>query len=429
MRRRRMPPTALTAPCLDHRDSDVSRTPERRQHSEHIAREDSGRADLSREIMESFARSSGLVGELSPRRYLWTDAFAVCNYLGLWTATGEDRYRESALRLIDQVHRVLGRHREDDPRSGWISGLPPEEGDLHPTAGGLRIGKPLPERARGEPPDPREEWERDGQYYHYLTRWMHALSRTYVSTGDTTLHRWAVELAEAAHGGFVRRDRSEPYMVWKMSIDLSRPLVPSMGAHDPLDGLLTLIDLDATAPDGAESLRDEIAELAVMCRGRRWATDDPLGVGGLLVDLHRAVRMAGYRPFDAAAGDSEGSRGDELTAALLADALPSLDAIAAIGALEGPADRRLAFRELGLAIGLAALERLEPGDVAELPSRHGTADPSELLERLQARLPMREEVLKFWLDPNHRRAGTWTDHEDINRVMLATALAPDGYLG
>lgn len=379
--------------------------------------------------MESFARSTGLVGDLPPRRYLWTDAFAVCNYLGLAEATAEDRYRAMAVRLIDQVHRILGRHREDDARTGWISDLSPEEGARHPTAGGLRIGKPLPERRSGEPPDPREEWERDGQYYHYLTRWMHALNSTYRTTADASFHRWAVELAEAAQAAFVRHDRPEPRMVWKMSIDLSRPLVPSMGAHDPLDGLLTLCDLQATAPVGARALREEIVELAGMCRGRRWATDDPLGAGGVLVDLLRAVRLAGRWPFDATAETGGGWGGDELTAALLADALSSLDAIAAIHALDGPAERRLAFRELGLAIGLAALERLEAFDVAELPSRSAIADPTEVLGTLQARLSIRDTVLEFWLDPSHRSAATWTDHRDINQVMLATALAPDGYLG
>ena len=31
-----------------------------------------------------------------PQRYLWTDAFAVCNYLGLADATGDDRYEHLA---------------------------------------------------------------------------------------------------------------------------------------------------------------------------------------------------------------------------------------------------------------------------------------------------------------------------------------------
>ena len=75
-------------------------------------------------IMDEFARSTGLEppGE-SPRRYLWTDAFAVCNFLELWRRTGEDKYKELALRLVDQVHHILGKHREDDSRKGWISGL------------------------------------------------------------------------------------------------------------------------------------------------------------------------------------------------------------------------------------------------------------------------------------------------------------------
>jgi hypothetical protein len=34
--------------------------------------------------------------------------------------------------------------------------------------------------------DEQLEWDRDGQYYHYLTKWMHALSRMGQSTGDST---------------------------------------------------------------------------------------------------------------------------------------------------------------------------------------------------------------------------------------------------
>ena len=55
-----------------------------------------------------FAERTGLISDLPPKRYLWTDAFAVCNFLGLAQATGEERYTALALRLIDQVHQVLG---------------------------------------------------------------------------------------------------------------------------------------------------------------------------------------------------------------------------------------------------------------------------------------------------------------------------------
>ncbi|MFN2367171.1 MAG: hypothetical protein ABR523_12035, partial [Desulfurivibrionaceae bacterium] len=133
-----------------------------------------------KEIMQRFAVETGLQGKGKPRRYLWTDAFAVCNYLELNRLTGEDKYTELALGLVDQVHRVLGRHRDDDSRTGWLSGLDEEEGGAHPARGGLRIGKPLRERRPGEPQDNRLEWDRDGQYFHYLTKWIHALHRVSV---------------------------------------------------------------------------------------------------------------------------------------------------------------------------------------------------------------------------------------------------------
>ena len=31
-------------------------------------------------------------------------------------------------------------------------------------------------------------------------------------------------------------------------------------------------------------------------------------------------------------------------------------------------------------------------------------------------------------NPRKRKTNTWTEHRDINMVMLATSLAPDGYL-
>jgi len=66
----------------------------------------------------------------------------------------------------------IGRHRADDPRRG-LDQRARRGGRL----GGLRIGKPLPERGAGEPVDERLEWDRDGQYFHYLTKWMHALDQ------------------------------------------------------------------------------------------------------------------------------------------------------------------------------------------------------------------------------------------------------------
>ena len=153
--------------------------------------------------MSDFAKRTGLSPPAQhPDRYLWTDAFAVCNYLALFKRTGDQQYRRCATALIGQVHRVLGRYRDDDVRSGWISGLDEEFGRCHPTAGGLRIGKPLKERNANEALDDRLEWDRDGQYFHYLTKWIHALCQAAFVTGELDYSRWAVALGNAAFKGF-----------------------------------------------------------------------------------------------------------------------------------------------------------------------------------------------------------------------------------
>jgi hypothetical protein len=120
---------------------------------------------------------------------------------------------------------------------------------MHPTQRGLRIGKRLNERKPGVPYDDRLEWDRDGQYFHYLTKWMHALNRMSRVTREQKYNQWAIELAQAAHDGFtyVPLSGGRPRMYWKMSTDLSRPLVPSMGQHDPLDGFITFSVLQITA--------------------------------------------------------------------------------------------------------------------------------------------------------------------------------------
>jgi hypothetical protein len=371
---------------------------------------------LAQSLMADFAGSTGLTGRAPPRRYLWTDAFAVCNFLGLYRQTGEDCFLKLALDLVDQVHNILGRHRNDDPRPGWISGLSEEEGERHPTRGGLRIGKPLNERGADEPADSRLEWDQDGQYFHYLTKWMHALCRMARETGEPRYLRWAAELAAAAHKAFT--DETFPggpkRMVWKMSIDLTRPLVSSMGQHDPLDGLVRYLELQAaTGLDARDraSLEAPIADATEMCQGARWATDDPLGIGGLLDD---AARLAGL-----VFGCGVGRR--PLLHQILIAADRSLRAFELSSPLHDPAEHRLAFRELGLAIGLSGLESI----------RNFVQADDELYARVRdllLNLPLADQIRTFWSDPAHRRTRTWMEHRDINTVMLATSLEPEGYL-
>lgn len=377
-------------------------------------------------IMTNFAERTGLRNStLPPRRYLWTDAFAVCNFLELFRLTGKELYKENAEYLVSQVHRVLGRHREDDSRCSWISGLDEEKGEQHPTHGGLRIGKELPERGRDEPFDEHLEWDRDGQYFHYLTKWMHALNCVARVTGDSRHNRWAVELAKTAHSRFtyIPWDGGPMRMYWKMSIDLSYPLVPSMGQHDPLDGLITYQQLQATTVKLSDShadssLETEITEMTAMCEGMTWATYDPLGIGGLLSDAFRLVQIM----VDGNVRDSE------RLVSLLRDAEVGLKSFAQSRSLEASADYRLAFRELGLTIGLHAIAKMQRA-IEQHPEKF--SNQHELRARLSGLaqyLPLIERIESFWLEPSNQQSNTWTEHHDINTVMLATSLAPDGYL-
>ena len=375
-------------------------------------------------LMNGFAERTGLDSGRPQRRYLWTDAFAVCNFLVLGRRTGNKRYTDLALRLVDQVHRTLGRHRDDDLRQGWISGLDEREGEKHPTRGGLRIGKPLPERGAEEPFDERLEWERDGQYFHYLTKWMHALDQTSRSTGDTRFNTWARELAAAAHDAFTYQPAAgrKPRMYWKMSIDLKRALVPSMGQHDPLDGYVTAMQLRASAaglpqPVDGPDLEEVIRAFSAMSEGSELVSPDPLGIGGLLVDAYRVAQLM-----------QQGEVPDErLLERLITAAYMGLRYYAGTGELQAVAEYRLAFRELGLAIGLQAVERMWD----EIKQNHIAVRPEvrAQLEALVRYASLGDEIEAFWRLPDNQHTSTWSEHRDINEVMLATRLLPDGFLG
>jgi hypothetical protein len=376
-------------------------------------------------LMMRFAERTGLSSSRAPRRYLWTDAFAVCNFLGLARVTGDERYRALALRLVDQVHHTLGRHRHDDPRRGWLSGLDDRQGEEHPTRGGLRIGKSLPERAPGERPDDLLEWDRDGQYFHYLGKWMHCLDQAARATGETRYNVWARELAATAYRAFTYRPPGggSPRMHWKMSVDLSRALVPSMGQHDPLDGYVTCLQLQATAaavpaspaePDLSEAAR---AFAAMVDRGAL-ASADPLGLGGLLSDAARLAQLMRAGAFE----------DETLLEDLLAAAAAGLRYYVRQPDLHQPADRRLAFRELGLAIGLHAPALIR--ETIELETAAIAADSTVriLLDALNEHRELGRRIESFWRDPANQRGQAWTEHRDINEVMLATSLAPEGFL-
>jgi hypothetical protein len=131
-------------------------------------------------------------------------------------------------------------------------------------------------------------------------------------------------------------------MFWKMSIDLSRPLVPSMGHETP----------------AKKALQRE----------------------------------------------------------LLAAALEGLSHYVQERKLERPASQRLAFRELGLAIGLSAVELMASSVDA---SRGHDNHLRTLLEPLRLRGELAAQIRSFWLDPEHRRSATWSEQRPGDSLIPA----------
>ena len=377
-----------------------------------------GYLNLAMSLMDQFAERTGLSpARVGPKRYLWTDAFAVCTFLELERLTGLEKYYRLASDLVGQVHAVLGRHREDDPRTNWISGLSEEEGRRHPTAGGLRIGKPLNERRPGEPLDERLEWERDGQYFHYLTKWTQALGRFSRRTERSDVLHWAMELAVSAQRAFTASPGpGQPKrMYWKMSIDLSRPLVPSMGQHDPLDGLMACLQLMANHVSEQDtelsSLDGTYADLAGMAAWINPVTEDPLGIGGLLQNALIAGRLV-----------AEGQCRDTALPALLVEAATSGLNVTAREQFVLPAASRLAFRELGLSIGLKAVPRLQGILDRNTDSFASSTRLKRRLEELMHELPLACQIEDFWIKAESREVPAWQEHLDINTVMLAASV-------
>jgi hypothetical protein len=221
-------------------------------------------------------RSGGYRG-----RYLWSDAFGVINLLTMHKeycqagndTVNDDRYLVIAGRLIDTVHAVLGWTRDG------LSRLPGATDD-NPLGGGLRIGK-----------TDEHGSDCDGQYHHYLTIWMFALNRMSKVSGKNAYNRMAVQLARAIHPKFfVNRSGPKPRMVWKMSMDLSAPLVSSEGNLDPIDGFVVFRILQAAAMEAGdgEVLTEEINDYKrVMERkGKHFVSSDTLDLGMTLWTTH-----------------------------------------------------------------------------------------------------------------------------------------------
>lgn len=264
------------------------------------------------------------------KRYLWTDAFGVCNFITLYRESGNNPiYLDMADALIADVHNTLGRHRHGGARLGPST-------DEEPLKGGLRIGKQANE----------DEEDGDEKYFHYLTKWMFALNRMSIARSNEYYNDLAIDLAKSVHGRFVYDTTKErPRMYWKMSIDLTKPLVRSEGNLDPFDGYMTYRVLARHCTRSKDVLNTEIAQMQrmVLNKYRLYTSHDPLDLGEALWICHWFVDE-----------DGEEALGKEEWAVKVTNV--SLQALERLYMADlfttHPSAYRLAFREFGTTIGV-----------------------------------------------------------------------------
>ena len=97
------------------------------------------------------------------------------------------------------------------------------------------------------------------------------------------------------------------------------------------------------------------------------------------------------------------------------------------GYLKHPAGRRLAFRELGLATGLRAV----PLIVTKFQNENKAFGRPALLRLIDLLLHyerLSDEIIDLWLPYAEDPDESWKAHQDIDDVMLATAIAPSTFL-
>ena len=158
--------------------------------------------------------------------------------------------------------------------------------------------------------------------------------------------------------------------------------------------------------------------MAEICQGIRLATDDPLGIGGLLFDASRIAQLM-------IMGELKNS---SLLETVMDSSLLGMEDFAKGGSLEYPAEYRLAFRELGLSIELSAVENLLKG-IEENPDIFSQKSSLQRrIEDLRGYVQLGKVIEQFWMDGKNREAKTWIEHCEINMVMLATSLASSRFL-
>ena len=135
------------------------------------------------------------------KRYLWTDSYGIILLVSLYKETNQIKYLNEAESVIQDVKKVLGRKK------------------------GLRIG---------------EEPDRDGQYFHYLMKWVYALNE--IGKYIPKYHLEAITTIKDIHPHFFIPNKG---ILWKMKEDLSASYPGyGFGGLDHFDAFVTYRQVD-----------------------------------------------------------------------------------------------------------------------------------------------------------------------------------------
>jgi hypothetical protein len=220
------------------------------------------------------SNEAGLCHDGYQRRYLWTDAFGVLAYTSIaeMYEMNHDKekanmYRHACDKLIRTVHECLGTPRSNTNKDDVMK----IDNTCSPTGHvGLRIGKIHSRKITDY------GMEYDGQYWHYIDKWLLALARAgHVKEG--------IDIAKSCFPAFFDVDNGG--IRWKLSVDSTAP--PSLRHAGPSDDTLvalivfSILEANRVSDDDYTSnLRNEIKMLKDALIGYKpRVTDDPLGWG------------------------------------------------------------------------------------------------------------------------------------------------------
>ena len=171
-------------------------------------------------------------------------------------------------------------------------------------------------------------------------------------------------------------------LCWKMSVDLSRAQVAISGQHDAVDGAVTILALGLKSDSEAfQSLKSALANVKL-------STMDELGIGVLLMDAARSLNLQDeswhLRLFQAAR-----------------HCVQMYLNIKSKSTFSQVSEKRVAFRELGMAVGAGMCKQAG----LEIPGAEKLA----------------HSIMTFWADKKNRDNATYKEHLNINEVMRAAA--------